>query len=167
MVSAVVLLLGGLAYGVAVGGAGWDFLVTPLVVGCVVVVAGLIGRSRHLLPNGIVLIGWGAAVLATAHVLPRGRATPAYMIGIGVGVAAARLVSRPEERSSWFAAAATTATVGSVAFYLASDQSWLGGWRAWTGALVLWAFAEAARTLRADRRAPPAPATTRSRGAAL
>lgn len=89
------------------------------------------------------------------RVPPRyGRQAPAYLLGIAIGIATARLVSRPEERTFLFTAAAVTATIGSIAFYLAYDLAWLGGWEPWTLTTLAWA-ANQARPPREPSTAPP------------
>ncbi len=153
MVAALILALGAVAYGFGQR-AGLAFDTTPLTVGVVVVAAGVVGRTRRLLPNGLVLAGWGAAVLANDHGLPQGRETPVYMIGIGLGLLAARLASRPDERGAWFGAAATTATFSGLAYYGAFVTPRLGQAGAWTVSLLAWALVEAVRSRIGPRTAP-------------
>lgn len=144
--AAGILAVGAVAYACLVGTGTLTFLATPLLLGTIALTAGVLGHRRRLLPNALVLVGWGAAVLAAEYLLPNGREAPAYMLGIAIGIATARLVSRPEERTSWFTAAAVTATIGSIAFYLAYDLSWLGGWEPWALTTLAWAANQARPT---------------------
>ena len=116
-------------------------------IGAAALVAGLVGRSRHLLPSALVLLGWGSGVLASEYVLPDGRQSSTYMLGIGIGALIARLVSRPGERSSWFSATAITAAVAGGTFSLAEQVTSLGGWKTWFATTLAWAVVEAVRPL--------------------
>jgi len=58
---AAVLLAGAVLYGVLVGGGSLRFATTPLLLGLIVVAAGLVGTRRRVIGTGLVLAGWGAA----------------------------------------------------------------------------------------------------------
>ena len=86
LASGIVFLVGAGAYALVQGPGGADFNLTPLFVGTIAIVAGLSSARRRALATGLVLAGWGAAVLAVAHgVVPADRTTPAYMLGSRLG----------------------------------------------------------------------------------
>ncbi len=146
--SAIVLAGGAVVYGGVSAAGVLPFRATPAAIGVVVIAAGLVGRSRHLLPNGAVLLGWGAGVLVAADLAPAGREAPLYLLGVACGVLAARVWSRPDERSAWFAAAATAAVAGGASFSLAYEVSWVGRWPTWAASIAAWAAVEAVRVQR-------------------
>ena len=150
MIAAATLGGAALLYAVALGAGGVTFDVTPLFIGLSALAAGLLGRSRHLLPPGAVLCGWGAAVLLIRHgPLPADREAPGFLIGVGVGLVAAHLLARRTGASTL--GAAMTAATGGLAFYAAYDISALGRWPVWAGALVVWAIWEAVIHPRIER----------------
>ena len=144
-VSAAVLLAGAALYAVLETAGGVTFFITPLMVGMVAVIAGLVGRNRHLIPAGLPLAGWGLGVLLIFEkTVSASRTTPMYMLGLAAGVLVARLVAPANQRGAWFTSAAISATVGVLGFFLASFSpfSRLGDWQAWCIALVAWAVWE-------------------------
>lgn len=95
-VAGVVLAVAAAVYAGLVGGAGVTFDITPLAVGLAAVAAGLVGRRRRrLVPIGLTLVGWGAAVLLVLNgPLPDDRQAAGYLIGTAVGLLAASAVAR-------------------------------------------------------------------------
>jgi len=78
---AALLLAGAVVYGVLVGGGSLRFTTTPLLLGVIVIAAGLAGTRRRVIGTGLVLAGWGTAVVLVDHgVVPADRTTPAYML---------------------------------------------------------------------------------------
>ena len=144
-VAGVVLAVAAAVYAGLVGGAGVTFDITPLAVGVATVAAGLIGRRRRLVPIGLTLAGWGAAVLLVLNgPVPDDRQAAAYLIGTAVGLLAASVVAR-----AWNLAltgALLSVLSSGVAFYLAYDIEAFGGWKLWAGALAAWGVFEAVRT---------------------
>jgi len=135
--SGAVFLAGAGLYALVQGGLGADFDLTPLSVGIVAVAAGLAGPRRQVVATGLVLAGWGAAVLLVAHgVVPAARTAPAYMLGIGAGLAVASRVAPRAERERWLASGAVAAVGGPLGLYLSYDIDALGRWPAWALALV-------------------------------
>jgi hypothetical protein len=137
LASGIVFLVGAGAYALVQGPGGADFNLTPLFVGTTAIVAGLSSRRRRALATGLVLAGWGAAVLAVAHgVVPADRTTPAYMLGIAVGLLVTAGVSRHDDRSELMNSAAVAAFLGPLGLYLSYDAPALGRWPAWAVTLV-------------------------------
>ncbi len=152
--SGVVFLVGAGAYALAEGPGGADFNLTPLFVGMIAIVAGLSGGRRRALATGLVLAGWGAAVLAVAHgVVPADRTTPAYMLGIAAGLLVTAGVSRHDNRYELMNSAAIAAFLGPLGVYLSYDTAALGRWPAWAVTLVGLAAWELFWSLRSS---PPA-----------
>jgi len=152
--SGVVFLVGAGVYALAEGPGGADFNLTPLFVGTIAIVAGLSSRRRRALATGLVLAGWGAAVLAVAHgVVPADRTTPAYMLGIAVGLLVTAGVSRRDDRCELMTSAAIAAFLGPLGVYLSYDAAALGRWPAWAIALVGLAVWELFWSLRSSPRA--------------
>ncbi len=152
--SGVVFLVGAGAYALIQGPGGADFNLTPLFVGTIAIVAGLSSRRRRALATGLVLTGWGAAVLAVAHgVVPADRTTPAYMLGIAVGLLVTAGVSRHDDRRELMNSAAVAAFLGPLGLYLSYDVAVLGRWPAWAVTLVGLAAWELFWSLRSS---PPA-----------
>ncbi|MGI8985075.1 MAG: hypothetical protein ACR2HM_11200 [Acidimicrobiales bacterium] len=155
--SGVVFLVGAGVYALMQGPGGADFLLTPLTVGIIAIVAGLSSGRRRPLATGLVLAGWGLAVLAIDHdVVDAERVTPAYMLGIGAGLLAAAAVARREHRSELMTSAAITAFLGPLSLYLSYDVEALGRWPAWALTLVglaAWELFWSIRGLQAQPRA--------------
>lgn len=156
LVSASVLAIGALAYALLEGPAGVTFFITPLYVGSIAVIAGLVGASRHLIPAGLPLVGWGiAALLGNEKVIPSDRFAATYMAGLAAGTLVAWLVAPEAKRSFWLLSAAISAFVGSLGYVLAFTLSTLARWPAWCVALLLWAAWELVTPLvRAHGRTP-------------
>ena len=132
--AAAVYAAGAGLYYVIVARHGVTFLVTPLFIGGIMLVAAVF-RPR-LLASAALLSAWGAAVLLIhAGRIPSARSAPAYMFAFGVAAAVLRLSGR------WLAprvALETTAIVllvGGAALYGAFDIGPLGD--GWFWALVL------------------------------
>ncbi len=156
---AAVLLAGAVVYGVLVGGGSLRFTTTPLLLGVIVVAAGLVGTRHRVIGTGLVLAGWGAAVVLVDHgVVPGDRTTPAYMLGIGAGLLVALASAPRRERSDWLTSASITAFTAPLSLYLASDMANLGRWKIWSALLVAWAAWEAFWGWR-DRPPPARPDT--------
>ncbi|MHB1533330.1 MAG: hypothetical protein ACYC1D_01705 [Acidimicrobiales bacterium] len=142
-VSAAVLVAGAALYALLETAGGVTFFITPLMVGMVAVIAGLVGRNRHLIPAGLPLAGWGVGVLLIFEKTVSGsRTTPMYMLGLAAGVLVARLVAPATGRGAWFTSAAVSATAGALSLLLDYSFSGLGRWQAWCIALVAWALWE-------------------------
>jgi len=140
LLPAAVLLTGAVVYGVLVGGGYLGFITTPLLLGLVVVAAGFAGTRNRLVASGLVLAGWGAAVvLVDQGVVPSGRITPAYMLGIGAGLVVALASAPRPEREEWLISASITAFTAPLSLYLVDDVRSLGRWRIWSALLVGWA----------------------------
>jgi len=141
---AAVLLAGAVLYGVLVGGGSLRFTTTPLVLGVIVVAAGLVGTRRGVIGTGLVLAGWGAAVVLVDHgVVAADRATPAYMLGVGAGLLVTLAAAPHRERADWLTSASITTVTAPLSLYLASDMATLGRWTIWSALLVGWAGWEA------------------------
>ncbi len=137
------MLAGAGVYALLQGLVGVTFNATPFTVGLIVGCAGLVGRRQHLLPTALVLIGWGAGVLAVhAAIVPGERITPAYMVGIGLGLVATAALAPAHERGGWLVTASISTLTAPLAFYLVYDFEVLGRWPAWTLTLVAWALWE-------------------------
>jgi len=144
MLSAVVVLIGAGVYALLQGSGTVEFSATPLILGVVAVIAGLAGTRRNVIATGLALTGWGTAVLLVAHgVVPADRTTPAYMLGMGVGLFAASSVAPRAARADWLASATIVAVTGPLSLYIAYDVAALGRWQFWAGLLLVWAGWEA------------------------
>ncbi len=144
MLSAVVILAGAGVYALLEGGGTLDFYATPMILGVTAIVAGLAGTRHRVTATGLALAGWGAAVLLVAHgVVPAARTTPAYMLGMGVGLLVASSVAPRSARGDWLASATIVAVTGPLSLYVADDVAPLGRWRFWAGLLLAWAGWEA------------------------
>ena len=142
--SAAAVLAGAGAYAVLEGTGALAFTATPAILGVTAIVAGLIGTRPRVTATGLVLLGWGAAVLLVAHgVVPAARTTPAYMLGVGAGLLVAAAVAPRQARGDWLTSAAVVAFTGPLALYLTYDIAALGRWPIWAGVLVGWAAWEA------------------------
>lgn len=149
MAPGFVMLAGAGVYAVLEGPAGVTYNATPFAIGLIVLFAGLAGRRRHLLPTAMVLLGWGTAVLLVhAGVVPGERTTPAYMVGVGVGLLATAMVAPPSQRGEWLTTASISACTSPLAFYLVFDLAVLGRWPAWAVVLVAWSLWELAAGVR-------------------
>ncbi|MGH9224060.1 MAG: hypothetical protein ACRD2W_09840 [Acidimicrobiales bacterium] len=142
--SAVVLAAGAGVYAMLQGPFGLTFDATPLLVGVIVLSAATTGGARRLAASGLVLVGWGATVVLVRHgPLPDEREAAAFLVGAGLGLVAARLVSGSADRP--LGDGSTAVVAGGAAFYLAFEWSWLGQWPVWVVVLLVWAGWELAR----------------------
>lgn len=150
LVGPAVFLGGAGLYTVVVGLLGAPFDLTPLFIGAVAVAAGLVGARHQVIGTGLVLVGWGTAVLLVARgVVPPSRSTPAYMLGVGAGlVATAWLARGAGSRTRWLASGSVTALGAPLALYVSYDFAPLGHWPAWALSLVALAAWEAVQALR-------------------
>ena len=138
--SAVVLLGGAIVYAVLEGVAKADFDLTPLTLGSIAIVAGVFGVRSRLLATGLVLAGWGSAVLLVDHgIVPAARTTPAYMLGIGAGLLVAARLAPAKERGAWLTSGSIVAFASALSLYLTFDMSSVGHWQLWGAVLVAWA----------------------------
>ncbi len=152
LAAAGVVAAGAAVYGIAEGVRRVTFDATPFAIGLVLLAAGALGRRERYWPSGLVLVGWGTAVLLIHyHTISPARTTPAYMLGIGVGLLAVRLVAPRNERGTWLASAAITSTTGPMAYFLAFDIDALGRWPIWTAALAIWAAGDGVAAVVANR----------------
>ncbi len=137
----VVLIAGAGVYAALVGAGNLTFNSTPLIIGATALAAGVLGRRGRLVPVGLTLAGWGAAVLLVRNgPLPDDRSAPAFLVGMSVGLLAAQAVAR-----AWripITGALITALTGGMAFYVAYDVEALGDWPLWTAALTVWGVIE-------------------------
>lgn len=142
MIAGSVLVVAAIIYALGVGGGGVTFDITPLAVGLAAVLAGLIGRAWRLVPIGLVLAGWGLAVVLMRHgPLPEGREAPAFLVGAGVGMLAAQVVARRHRLT--LTGATITLIIGGLSFYAAYDIAALGRWPVWAVSLAAWGTYEA------------------------
>lgn len=144
MGSAAVVLAGAGAYAFLEGSGTLSFAATPMILGIIAIVAGLVGTRRRATATGLALAGWGAAVLLVAHdVVPAARTTPAYMLGMGTGLLVAAAVAPRRARGDWLASAAVAAFAAPLSLYASYDVAALGRWPVWSGVLLAWAAWEA------------------------
>lgn len=140
LTSPALLLAGAGIYALAEGPGAVTFYLTPLAVGIIAVIAGLVGRARHLVPAGMGIAGWGVAVaLVSYHVVPAARTTPAYMVGVGAGILIVSYVAPRAARASWVHSAAVAAVTAAVFYFVEFSVPSLGRWPAWALSLVVWA----------------------------
>jgi hypothetical protein len=139
VVSPAILLAGAGVYALVEGFGKVTFYVTPLTVGLIAIVAGLVGRHRSLLPAGIGIAGWGVAVaLVHYQAIPATRTTPAYMIGVGGGILLASYVAPRGDRGGWCHSAAIAVVGAAIGFFLEPGFPSLGRWPAWAIAVAIW-----------------------------
>lgn len=139
-ISPALLVAGAGVYALAEGPGRATFYVTPLSVGVIAVVAGLVGRDRHLVPAGLGIAGWGSAVVLVHYgVVSGARTTPAYMLGLAAGVLMASYVASGPDRSGWAHSAAVAATTAALFYFLEFGEPSLGHWPAWAVSLLVWA----------------------------
>ena len=140
----VVLIVGAGVYAALIGAGNITFNSTPLIIGATALAVGVLGRRRRLVPIGLALAGWGAAVLLVSEgPLPDNRSAPAYLVGMSIGLLAAQAVAL-----AWripITGALITALTSGIAFYLAYDIEALGDWPLWTAALLVWGVVEVIR----------------------
>ena len=135
--SGAVFLIGAGIYALLQHSETVTFIVTPLSVGLIAIVAGLLSTRRRAMATGLVLAGWGVAVvLVDSEVVSGERTTPAYMLGIGAGLLVARALAPRLERIDWMTSGAIAAVLGPLSLYLAYDFETLGRWPAWALSLV-------------------------------
>lgn len=133
----MVFLAGAGVYALLQRSGAVEFNVTPLSVGIIAVVAGLASRRRRTLATGLVLAGWGTAVLLVDNgAIPAQRTTPAYMLGIGIGLLAAAALAPKDRRGEWLTSGAIAAVLGPLGLYLSYDVGALGRWPAWALSLL-------------------------------
>lgn len=155
--SAVVLLAGAGAYAGLVGSGALRFSATPLLLGILAVAAGSLGTRRRVTATGLVLVGWGTAVLLVdAGRLPGARTAPAYMLGVGAGLLAAAAVAPRRDRGDWLVSASVTAVMAPLSLYLSYDLAALGRWPVWSVLLLVWAAWEGVLAWRSVRPEPAA-----------
>ncbi len=164
LASPAVLLVGAGLYALAEGPGAVTFYITPLAVGLIAAIAGLVGRDRHLVPAGLGIAGWGVAVaLVNYHVVPSARTTPAYMVGLGAGILIVSYIAPRASRASWVHSAAVAAVTAAVFYFVEFSIPSLGRWPAWALSMVVWAVWLAVqphvgvRPLRGDAAGPVAP----------
>lgn len=132
--TAAVYLVGAAVYFLVVEVFGANFLITPLFIGGIMLVAS-VARPR-LLASAIVLAAWGTAVLLVDHgVLASGRAAPSYMAAFGVAALVLLALRRRIAAKVALESIAVIMLVGGVALYAAYDHSALA--RGWLWALAL------------------------------
>ncbi len=169
MFSAIVVLAGAGAYALLQGTGTLSFSATPLILGVIAILAGLAGTRRQVTATGLALAGWGTAVLLVAHnVVPPERTTPAYMLGMGVGLFVAGAVAPRSSRGAWLASAVVVSVTGPLSLYAAYDVAALGRWRVWSAVLLAWAAWEAFwgwRSARLPADGNPEPVASRRRTA--
>lgn len=150
--SGLVLAAGAGVYALAEGAGGAHFDLTPLLLGAVAIGAGLVGVRKRVAATGLVLAGWGVAVLLVAHGwVPPERTTPAYMLGIAAGLLAAAAVAGPSRRAAWLMSGSIVALTGPLSLYLSYDVAALGRWPLWAVFMLAWGAWE----LYWDGRSPP------------
>ncbi len=152
--SGLVILAGAGAYAVLQGAADADFTMTPLALGLIGIAAGLVGTRPRVIATGLVLAGWGVAVLLVDHdVIPAERTTPTYMLGIAGGLLVAGTLAGPVRRAEWFTSGAIAAFAGPLAGPLSGirRRGHLGRWPLWALVLVAWAGYELFWGLRQPR----------------
>lgn len=138
--SGLILAAGAGVYAVVEGVVDVKFVVTPLFLGLVAVAAGALGTRHRVVGTGLVLAGWGAAVvLVDHHVVPVERTTPAYMLGLAVGLICAGVLAGRPRRAEWLASGAVAAFLGPLGLYLSYDIGALGRWPVWALTMVVWA----------------------------
>lgn len=150
--SAGVVLAGAVAYAILVGADVVAFTATPLCLGIIAIAAGLAGIRPKVVATGLVLACWGVAVLLVDHkVVPAARTTPAYMLGIGIGLLAASHLAPRAQRGDWLASAVVVAVTGPLSLYVAYDISAFGRWPLWSLVLAGWAAWEGLSAWRSTR----------------
>ena len=140
LTSPAILLVGAGIYAVAEGPGGVTFYLTPLAVGVIAAVAGMVGGHRHLMPAGLGIAGWGVAVaLVHYDIIPAARTTPAYMIGVGLGVLVTSFIAPRADRGAWTHSAIVAVVVAAIFYFVEFGVPSLGRWPAWAISLVIWA----------------------------
>lgn len=137
--SGLTLVAGAGVYALVAGVAGATFAGTPLALGIIAVVAGIVGTRHRVVGTGVVLAGWGVAVLLVDRgVVPAERTAPAYMLGTAAGLLVAAAAGRAE-RGAWLTSGAIAAFTGPLVLYLSYDLAAFGRWPFWALALLAWA----------------------------
>ncbi len=135
--SGVVFLAGAGLYALLQRSGTVNFNATPMSVGIIAITAGLASSRRRAIATGLVLAGWGAAVLLVAQgAIPAARTTPAYMLGIGAGLVATAGLAPKAQRGEWLTSGAIAAALGPFGLYLSYDLGALGRWPAWALSLL-------------------------------
>lgn len=138
--SGLVLLLGAGLYAALEGVVDVRFSATPLILGTIAVIAGVVGSRSRVTATGLVLGFLGVAVLLVdLEVVPGDRTTPAYMLGVGVGLVVAAAVATSARRGEWLASGASAAVLAPLSLYLAYDIEAMGRWPFWALILLPWA----------------------------
>ncbi len=92
-----------------------SFSWTPLLIGVTYTVAAVSGGRRgSYWPTGLVLLGWGAAVVAFSEVRPDLDGSGVYAFGIGLGVTLAAVAERLGARVDLLAVGVTAMAAGAV-----------------------------------------------------
>lgn len=150
--SAAVILIGAAVYALLEWAGLVGFSATPLILGFIAILAGLVGVRRRVVATGLVLAGWGAMVILVAEgVVPADRTAPAYMLGVGIGLLLAAAAAPRRERGDWLTSGSVAAFTGPLSLYAASDVAGLGRWPVWAVVLVGWSAWEAFWTWREVR----------------
>jgi len=89
--------------------------------------------------------------MVSHDVVPRERTTPAYMLGIAVGLAATALAAPKASRGEWLTSGVVASFLGPLGLYLTFDVEALGRWPAWAATLVVMACWELIWALRASQ----------------
>ncbi len=154
LVSVLVLLVGAGVYALVEGPLGATFYLTPAFVGVTAIAAGLAGSVRSLVGSGLALLGWGGAVLLVHYgTVPAARTAPADLVGVVVGILAARALAPADQRVEWLTAGALAAGLGGLGYFLAFGLPWVGRWPAWSITVVVWAaYVAVTSVLRRPRR---------------
>jgi len=162
MGSALVVAAGAGVYSLLQGVGAVEFPATPLMLGIIAIVAGLVGTRGRVTATGLVLAGWGSAILLVLHgVVPGDRTTPAYMLGVGAGLLVSAAVAPRADRGDWLTSASVTAVTGPLALYAVPDMTSVGRWPLWTVVLLVWSAWEGFWAWRA-RQVIPASAQLRT-----
>ncbi len=91
----VILLLGAIVIVLAIGASPTGFYWTPLALGLVYLAGALSGGPQgSYWATAVVLIGWGAAVVAVRQVNPNLDTSGLYLLGAGLGATTGMLLAR-------------------------------------------------------------------------
>lgn len=135
--SGVAFAVGAGAYALLQGPLGVDFVFTPLLVGLVAIVAGAVSTRKRAVATGLVLAGWGTAVLLVDRdIVDPARTAPVFMLGVATGLLAAAVLAPRDRRGEWLTSGAIAAFTGSLGFYLVYDFGAAGRWPAWAVSLL-------------------------------
>lgn len=91
----VILLLGAIVIVLAIGSSATGFYWTPLALGLVYLAGALSGGSQgSYWATAVVLVGWGAAVVAVRQLNPNLDTSGLYLLGAGLGATSGMLLAR-------------------------------------------------------------------------